>query len=117
MSNKLCAWVSRHKPTRQQLNELGHYDIVQVKEAAYKNAGEVWATILQHCRQHPDLIVAVLPTVMLGELVDIVAPVPVIRTPGFNDRRTGTFHWDGTWHRVTGLRLCVQSWMPPEVLK
>lgn len=114
---KLCAWVSRHKPSRQQLAELGGFQVVFVSEGAYKNAREVHATILQHCRRSPDLIVAVLPALMLGELAEMVHPVPVIRTPGWTDPKSGRFHWYGTWHQVTGLQLRVRQWSPPEGVK
>lgn len=113
----LCAWVSRHKPSRQQCAELGQFEVIFVGEGAYLSARECWATILQYTRRSPDLIVAVLPTLMLGELAEMVDPVPVIRTPGWKNPKTGQFFWDGTWHRVVGLQLKVRSWTPPEVMK
>ncbi len=101
MSERICAWVTRHKPTPEQLVSLSDYRRISVQPRRgfrFQSSVEVWAAVLRHCGGTPDLIVAVLPALWGADFLALAAvsapTVPVLRAlmipPAYST-------WSGVW--------------------
>lgn len=100
-SKLICAWVTRHNPTVEQIKRLRQWQIVQILPPVgerFRTGYQVWNTLERVCKTTPDLIVAVLPDCwgqQFTELASRHAPdTPIVRAvmmpPDYR-------HWSGRW--------------------
>lgn len=113
-SSKVCVWVSRYAPTLAQLWDLREYQIIRLgsETTIWRSYRDVWGSILCACGNRPDLVVAVLPDKLLGELAEYADPTPVVYAPGSYEHATDQFDWSGEWQRVVGLKIEAREWSP-----
>lgn len=103
---KLCAWITRHAPTRAQRQQLIYagYEI-EFFPLRITGAEDILSAIRMHLECEPDLIVAALPKPALHFLAKL-APCPVVIAK--MDYRTGTPRWTGKWRKVVRIKLETQ---------
>lgn len=103
---KLCAWITRHHPTRWQsrdLREAGYAIVfIPTRETA---AGRILAHIEEHLHDDPDIIVAAHPVVTLHHLAK-QAPCPVLIAD--MDHTYQMPKWKGVWKQVICNKLITR---------
>lgn len=112
MTQKLiCAWISRHAPTVNQIASLHQYEIVQIKaRRRFTDAKHAWDVAVSQAGGKPDLLVVVLPQAWIAEFVALahihVPAAPVLRAwmlpPDFTA-------WSGNWQALF-LRAGQLDW-------
>ena len=112
MTQKLkCAWLSRHRPTPEQIRSLADYEIVQVCRR-FKDAQEAWEAANEGGK--PAIIMAVLPLDMLYRLLALAGDVPIMRTHFIVPTNGGPARWSGLWTRVRKVEINAVRWSPQE---
>ncbi len=116
-SKKMCAWISRHAPTRAQRTALegAGYRIFMVNPPErIMSARWAWAQSQTACGGIPALCVVVMPLGMLREFVrDYGEQTVVVRAQA---ARTGSgvhdWQWSGQWQRIKRVQTVTESWSP-----
>jgi hypothetical protein len=100
---KVCAWITRHPPTRAQRQSLHHagYSLVFLP-IRLRHADAILKIIREMLQREPDLIVAALPKNALHFLAQ-AAPCPVIIAR--MDYSQGNPRWTGHWREVIRVKL------------
>lgn len=111
-NEKVCVWLSRHKPEPEQIESLKDYSIVQFGgHIKYENADDIIGDIqIKLGFIKPDLVMAVLPETILADLAKKISPVPVIR--GIMNFSGDNAKWSGRWVRVVNIRINTEEWSP-----
>lgn len=116
MDERLCVWMLRHHPTRNQrdaLRELG-YQIKQVHPPKrFADADHSWALAREAANGHyPDVAVVKLPPTLLRDFLDLargfttVLDAPARSTgPGLDD-----WEWCGKFFQVHRLQVVRTPW-------
>lgn len=115
MNVPICAWVTRHRPTVDQIHALKCYQIEQVLlpgGTRFESGYQAWNMLERVCGRPPALIVAVLPEFWRAEFLQLAArhapdaPIvrAVMRPPLFRE-------WSGRWQALSS-DLTWQAWSP-----
>ena len=104
---KVCAWITRHRPTRAQRQQIHHagYELVIFPLRQYRKAADILGAIRFRLDCEPALIVAAMPKNVMHFLAK-EAPCPVIIAK--MDYRSGSPRWTGRWKRVIRVKLETQ---------
>jgi len=116
-NHKMCAWISRHKPTRAQEADLkrGGY-IIRIVNPPDRITSSRWAwTLAQNaCGGIPDLVVVVMPLNILNYFLrEVSEQTVVVRAPA---QKSGEYahdwEWSGHWQRIKAVKVVTEPWSP-----
>lgn len=108
-NRKLCAWITRHHPTRKQHRDLrdAGYNVrfIPTRE---KYAISIMHHIKQNLNTLPDLIVAAHPISTLHHLARVAHCPVIIADMDYSYRSP---KWEGTWRQVIKQTLITKPFI------
>lgn len=116
-TKKMCAWISRHEPTRAQRASLegAGYTIRIINPAErVQSAKWVWTLAQNACGGVPAIVVAVMPLNILKDFLQLTSEQTVVVRALMRQTGHGAhdWQWTGRWQRIKRVQMVTEFWEP-----